>query len=194
MANSLSPAFVKINYVSAYAPHVMTIPAVAIQSDGVMPSGYEFVLRGAEVPVDVTSAVTDFVNVLKGLFLNTTTFVDFVAFQQPTPEDVPVPVVSEGLAIAGTSSVAGWAKATEATMSWRSTDFGIFKLVALDIPNGNLWDKYTSPGPSGIIHDLDAYITAPESWISARKGGRPNTFLQFSITLNEKLRRAYRMT
>jgi len=44
------------------------------------------------------------------------------------------------------------------------------------------------------FEDIRDYVTADATWIASRGGGRPNTFLQVSITLNEKLRRAYNMT
>lgn len=192
MANSLSPAFVRINYVSAFGPHVMTIPSVAVDQTGVdVDSGnWFFQLRGAEIPVGVDGAIKDYVNLLKVEFPSTTLFVDYVVYQQPTPEDVATPVWSAALNIAGTGTGGFWNKATQETWTFRAEDFTLFKIVLLDAIT-NTFNKETAiTGARDAIRD---YVIAPESWLSSRGGGRPATFLQLATTLNEKLRRAYQM-
>nr|CRY96386.1 hypothetical protein [uncultured prokaryote] len=193
MENSLSPAFVKIEYTSAYAPHVMTVPSVPLIA-AVGDAAPYFDLRGAEIDVSVVTAITDYVSVLKELFLASTVFNSATVFSQPSVGDAPVPVWSFPLGIVGTNGAATLSnKAVQATYSFRATDFTIFKAVLLDVPVGAANDKVTA-WPDGSIQDnLVEYITAPETWIASRGGGRPNVFLQTAFTLNEKLRRSYRM-
>lgn len=193
-ANSLSPAFVRINYVSAYAPHVMTLPSVPINPDiAQAPSGYEFVLRGAALPVEVDDAVHDFVNVITAYFDVTTTFVDYTLYSQPTPEDVPVPVWSGSLGIAGIAfEPTIWSKATEMTWTFRADDFTLFKLVFLDA-RVNSFDKQVVLTGGSSADGIRDYVTADVTWLASRGGGRPANFLQLSKTLNEKLRRSYKM-
>lgn len=194
MANSLSPAFVKINYSSSYGSHVMTQPSVPLVAGAYAPTGYAFVLRGAAVPVAVDDAVTDFVNTIKVLFPATVTFTDATVYSQPTPSDIPVPVASFALGISGTAAASGWDKATQDTFTFRADDFTLYKLVLLDCVSFDQFDKVTDATVRTQFEDIVDYVTADVTWIASRGGGRPNTFLQYSITLNEKLRRSYNMT
>lgn len=193
-ANSLSPAFVRVNYVTAYGPHVMTLPSVPINPDiAQAPSGYEFVLRGAALPVEVNDAVVDFITLLLDFFPATTTFVDYTLFSQPTPDDVPTPVWSNSLGLVGNGFVTSiWDKATQATWSFRADDFTLFKLELLDSRVGSFDKKVVLAGGSSEDQVRD-YVIADVTWLASRGGGRPANFLQISYTLNEKLRRSYKM-
>lgn len=194
MQNSLSPAFVRINYVTVYGPHVMTIPSVAINPDVAQaPSGYEFVLRGLALPVEVDEAVNDFVAILLNFYPPSATFVDYTLFSQPTPEDLPVPVWSGTLGLSGNGFVTSiWDKATESTWSFRADDFTLMKLCLLDSRIGS-FDKQVVIAGGSAEADLRDYVTADVTWLASRGGGRPANFLQISKTLNEKLRRSYKM-
>lgn len=191
--NSLSPAFIKVNYTSPYSQHVHTVPTVPIVA-GATASGFQFSLRGLALPVDVQAAVEDYIDVLKPFFGTGVHFTDFVAFTQPTPTDIPTPVYSGVLGIVGTaSSGIGWQKATQLTMTWRADDFTLYKETLLDCGVDDVWDKITALGSSGRYFDLNAFVTAATTFVASRGGGRPVTFLQAAKTLNEKLRRSYGM-
>jgi hypothetical protein len=194
MENSLSPAFVKINYASEFGQHVMTVPSVPIVADVTKASGFRFDLRGAEIDTDVTASIRDFVNLLKVFWTASTTFTDFTAFTQATPTSVPVPVVTDTLNIVGTSSAGIWHKAVQATWTWRADDFTLSKIVMLDsVVISSSFDRIATVGTTGNLFALSQYITAAASWLASRGGGRPSTFLQVAQTLNEKLRRSYHM-
>lgn len=191
--NSLFPAFVRIDYTSAYGPHSMTIPAVPVEPTTVGGSIYQFILRGAALPAQVDSAVEDFVDVIKGYFPATVTFIAYTLFTMADPEATPTPVESGQLNIAGTAGGTTWSKAVQNTITWRTDEFGIFKLVLLDSISNNNFDKITAPAEGGTLEAISDYVTADVTWIAGRDGGRPNVFLQQATTLNEKLRRSYRM-
>lgn len=191
--NSLSPAFVKVNYTSAYGSHVMTLPSVPLVTGVYAPTGYAFDLRGAELPVEVSDAVTDFINVIKPFYPSSTTFVDAIVYSQPASTDIPTPVASFTLGIVGTDGSAGWTKATQLTISIRADDFTLFKLVLLDADSLDDWNKVSVPSSIVALGNIVTYVTADASWLASRGGGKPATFLQMSKTLNEKLRRAYGM-
>lgn len=112
----------------------------------------------------------------------------------PTPSDTPVPVATVPLGVDGTSVVVSWTKAVQNTFTFRADDFTIFKVVLLDAVSYNLFDRNVSPTARDEWSDLIDYVTADVTWIAARGGGRPDVFLQNSLTLNEKLRRSYNMT
>jgi hypothetical protein len=192
--NSLSPAFVKINYTSAYGAHVMTLPSVPLETGVYAPTGYAFDLRGAALPVEVSDAVIEFIDVIKPYFPSTTTFVDAIVYSQPLPGDVPTPVASFAIGIVGTGASPGWDKATQLTMTFRADDFTLFKLVFLDFQSGGSFAKTTNPAANPGLETLVDYVTADVTWLASRGGGRPATFLQESRTLNEKLRRSYNLT
>lgn len=192
--NSLSPAFVKINYASAFGAHVQTLPSVPLIAGAYAPTGYAFVLRGLEVPVAVDDAVTDFVNLERAFFPSSVIFTDATVYSQPSPSDVPVPVASFPLGIAGTNAAVGWSKAVQLTLTFRASDFTLFKLVELDAESYNLFDKTTDKTERPELEAIVDYVTADASWLASRGGGKPSTFLQEAKTLNEKLRRSYNMT
>lgn len=193
MANSLFPAFVRIDYTSAYGVHSMTVPSVPVQNAGGADDPWYFTLRGAELPVQVQIAVPDFVDVIKIYFPNTVVFQAYTLFTKADADAAPQPRESKTLNIAGTNGGATWSKAVQQTWTWRTDEFGLFKLVFLDVASNNNFNRVAAIVGGTADVDLHAYVTAPETWIAGRDGGRPNTFLQMAATLNEKLRRSYRM-
>jgi hypothetical protein len=71
---------------------------------------------------------------------------------------------------------------------------GIAKIVMLDFrSNGDFATVRSLPG-SGDLFDLDAQFTDETHAWAAADNTRPKTFLGAFRTLNEKLRKAYRMT
>jgi hypothetical protein len=191
--NSLSPAFVRINYISQWGPHSMTIPSVPYTPPTIGAVTGLFVLRGAAVPTDAADAVTDFVNLIKPFFEATTTFLDYIIFTQADPDAAALPRFSDTLGIAGTGGSTTWDKAVQFTWTWRTDEFGLYKLVFLDCVSNNAFDKITNLTGLAAEEAVSDYVTADVTWIAGRDGGRPNTFLQIAKTLNEKLRRSYRM-
>ncbi len=191
--NSLSPAFVKINYSTPYGVHVMTVPSVPIQDPSVGETDYRFTLRGAALPVPVQGAVEDYCDQLAKFMGTDCTFNDYIAYRQPDPDDVPTPVESGLLNISGVLGTPGWDKAVQETFTFRADDFTLFKIVLLDAASGNNFNKVTAVGSGTDLEELIDYVTADVTWLASRGGGRPDVFLQLALTLNEKLRRAYNM-
>lgn len=191
--NTLYPSFVRINYTSSYGVHSMTIPSVGANPNIGVGSGWVFDLRGANIDVDVDAAVNDFVDLLRPFFKSHVKFTDYTLFTVPNPGDPGQPRLSRGLTQVGTNAAQGWDKATQLTFTWRTEQFGLFKLVLLDYNTGNTFDKTVDLGSSGSGFDLNAYVTDDASWLSGRDGERPLTFLQAAATLNEKLRRSYKL-
>jgi hypothetical protein len=166
---------------------------VPIFASGAPDGHWEFTLRGAALPVTVQSAVTAFVNVIKVYFPTTTKFNSYTVYNQPLPTDIPQPVESKSLNILGTDAGAGVQKATQRTWTFRADNFSLFKMVHLDVKMGGEFDKVTDPTEDAMSAAVIAYVTADVTWLASQGGGRPNVFLQYAETLNEKLRRSYRM-
>ena len=189
MRNSLYPAFLEINYASQFGAHKLRVPTVPLTSD----NGWQFDLRGLAASVNVEEAVGDFVGVIKPFFLASTTFIDWTVFNMDTPEGIATPRNSGMLNVAGTSAASGMQnKAVQMTTTFRTDAFGIFKLVFLDVPTSS-FDRIATTAGYAQLAALVSYVTADVTFLAGRDGGRPNTFLQVSTTLNERLRRSYRM-
>jgi hypothetical protein len=102
-------------------------------------------------------------------------------------------VFSGTLTGVGSAPTPGWYKAVQKTFTFRTNEFGTSKLVLLDAASFNTFNKQTtlsSGGPEDLLRD---YLGSADGWLLGRDGGKPTTFLQIAVTLNEKLRRSYRM-
>jgi|ERR1041384_612969 hypothetical protein len=190
--NSPGPFFVQINYQSEFAPHSMEIPTLNASEAVLDPTSWNFLFPGGDT-VDVSDAVADFVDLIKTQFPASVSFTNFVLFSKPDPDLPATPVFSGELAAVGTNGTPGWYKAAQLTMTFRTNEFGIWKLVLLDVGTSNNWDKVTVLTSGEAFDTIRDFVTSNDSWIIGRDGGRPQTFLQIAKTLNEKLRRSYRM-
>lgn len=188
---SLYPAFVKVNYLTAYAPHIMTIPINNVIDPDEPGSTIQAETWGGS-PGLIATAIEDYVTLLADRFLATTNFVSGQVFTMAALDAVPTPRASFALDVPGTSAGTGWAKATEETLIWRDDVAALFKIVLLDVHSSNNFDRNISLGDMNLT-DLDDFLKDDASIIRSRKNGRPATFLGRTCTLNEKLRAAYRM-
>lgn len=193
MENALSPAFVRIDYTSIYAPHSMEIPSVAVGLTDGADSPYEFLLPTPLAPIEVEEAVTAYVNIIKAFFIPSTVFNGYTLFTQADENSPAVPVETNSLNIVGTAGTTSWEKAVQWTVTWRTTAFGVFKVVFLDAISNNDFDKITNEADDVGLDPVHDYVTNTGTWVRGRDGGKPKTFLQASKTLNEKLRRSYKM-
>lgn len=192
MANSLFPAFVNIDYHSAFGAHSMTLPTKAYTGpDGLNPSGTFLAWDSSARDAD------DMINALVTLFIPffkaDTTFDSYTIYTMADPDASPQPQYAATLGNVGTSIQTAWSKAVQTTFSFRTDLFGQMKLVFLDAPSNNLFDKFsqfdTSPEAVAIRDEL---ADSANAW-SARDNGKPTVLVQIAYTLNEKLRREYGM-
>jgi hypothetical protein len=195
--NSLAPAFVRVNYTSEFSLHVMTIPSVpwiepAPTAVGTARSGL-FDLRGLNIDVIADTAIKDYINLLKPLFSPQTTFLDYTIFTQVDAQAAPLPRYTGGLTIVGTGAATSWRKAVQKTYSFRTENFGHSRVVLLDCNSDNTFEKKSGNQLSTAEVAMVNYVAAEASWISGQDNARPVAFTQLSVTLNEKLRRAYKM-
>jgi hypothetical protein len=193
MANSLYPAFVRIEYHSAYAPHTMTIPTT--QWTGPPTSAFtsgEFDQWDAgSIEADVM--IQALVDSLKAMFNNDVVFDGYTIYRIQALGLDPEPVYSAALSQVGTNISTAWHKAVQLTMVWRTAEFGIFKIVLMDAAGDGTFGRtgnFSAISPFSVLHNL---VVDPDNGWSGRDNARPNQALQLSLTLNEKLRRAYRL-
>lgn len=192
MPNSLFPAFVRLNYHSAAAPHSQTIPTLPwldVESDGEVG---EFETWGAST-IDALDMITNLVDELVKFFDALVTYDNFVIFTQEDAEADPVPRASGSFtAKVGTETDAGWGGAVQTTISFRTTLFGLSKLTLLDSASRDDFNPITVPvAPYTTL--IPEFAATFNGW-SGQDGGRPATFIRATKTLNEKLRRAYHYT
>jgi hypothetical protein len=194
MPFDVGPSFIRLDSVSEFGPHSNFIPTLLWSND---PSTndhgvFQNWVSGSVDAVDMINALLD---VLVPFFDPSTSFNNWTIFSKPDPDSPAVPVQSDALSsVIGTTSLTGWRKATQRTLSWRTEAFNLFKIVMLDTPNTNNFAKVTALPGSGIYFDLDAVVTDENNGFSGRDNSRPQGFVSSTMTLNEKLRRAYRLT
>lgn len=189
MPASKSPAFVKVNYHSEYGAHVAIVPTLAWNA-GVAQGDFA-THSGSVTPAD--AMIKALYTALKPILPTLAFFDNYVIYSQPAPEDLPVPVASGDLNFQGTEATPGWDKATQATYTFRTSNFGVMKLVTLDCASNNDFSKVTATGTTGILFDVWTELSDPTNGWAGQDNGRPMTLISQTVTLNEKLRRAYRL-
>src|SRR5262245_342002 len=188
MENALSPAFVEIFSHSAFGPHVQILPTLAYD-----PDTEKFdVWVGS--PIDAATMITALVTVLKPFFPTTYGFDNWRVFTKADAEAIPLLVLAGSFtSVAGTNSSPGWTKAVQRTLSALGHAGSKVRLVMLDAASNNSFDPETTvPSMSALSDLMDEWTAASNGW-ATRAGEQPRTFLELTTTLNEKLRRAYRM-
>lgn len=184
MPSSPAPAYVRINYHSAYGPHTMQVPTLAWNANA-------FNTWAAGTITDSTM-INNLVDKLLPFYPDTVEFDNWIIFSQPTPDDEPIPVdASTFTSKIGTAGTPGWSKAVQLTMSVRSTNFGLCKYVFLDGASGDNFDPIRV-ADADMLALLGVVSSSANGW-SAQDNGKPDVFIGLTKTMNEKLRKAYRM-
>lgn len=189
MPESIGPAFVKTNYHSALGLHVALVPTLA-WSPG---SGAGLFDTWAGSTVSADDMIAELYGFLAGILPASGGFDNFVIYTQPDPDVPPEPVAQGSLAIVGTNVTPGWDQATQVTMNFRTSTFGAMKIVTLDAQTGNDFSKTTSLPMTGVLFDVFGALTVDTNGWAGRDNGQVTGFVSQTITLNEKLRRAYRL-
>lgn len=190
---SLSPAFFVLQYQTAYAIHTMTVPTLAWSGElGTNGSGGYIAWNTDEL--DAEDEINGFVDLIKTFFKSTTSFLDATIYTKADAEAPSLPRVSFALDQVGSSAATGWEKATQQTWSFRDTNFKPFKIVMLDTPLApSGFAKLTDFTGLTDVLALETYIEGGAHAFSSRQNGKPAHLYQIAYTMNEKLRREYRM-
>lgn len=192
--HSLYPNHVVIYYASVHGEHKATFPVVGYTPD-VTPGepGYLTTRAGTSAQI-VDDDVIDFIDILAAFHLNTTVFTGFTVYEWPDEDGPAQPVYTKSVNIAGGQTPgAAWDAGTQQTTTWRTSLFGVFKVVLLDLETGGSFNKIVSPTAYAALSNLHDFVTDEDGWLCGRDGARPVTFLQSSITLNDSLRRRYNL-
>lgn len=193
-SNALSPAFVRIFYHSAFGVHTMTRPtrAWSVPAGGFLHGSF---LDWADTPRDADDMIKDFVNTLAPLFSTDVSFDNYIIYTQADAESFPLIVNLGDLSIDGTSVADVQEKASQATYSFLDTEGKKAKIVLLDNAVGASFEPKGSYGAlSADEQDMAIeFLSSGNGWAS-RNDARPNIFRQATFTLNDGLRKRYRMT
>lgn len=189
------PTVARIQYVSAYGFHTMQIPT-RVWSAPTSGEPLGTVPRWSDdTQIDLFDMLSGFVDLLLPLYPDSASFNNITILTQATPTSNFVPQISAALsAKIGTASAPGWTKAVQATISMRDTATNAVKYVLLDSTSNNEFDAIRILSTIPAVGDIVDYVADTANAFSSQGDARPYTFLGYFRTLNEKLRRAYRMT
>jgi len=191
MANSLYPGFIVINEHSEFGSHKRTIPTRAWT--GTTGTSGNYVPWGGGIVSD-TDMVAALVDKLKAIAVTTYNFDDFTVYTMDSPTATPQPRFAAAIGEVGALTAADAVPASQGTMSFRTSAFGKFKLVLLDaIPSGDFLPQQPGAFTAGQTA-LAAEISSDAAAWQGRDGSQITTLLHLTWTLNEKLRKAYRLT
>lgn len=191
-ANDLYPGFVLINSHSAYGKHAAVLPTREWSSTGITGSlGSWEGWNGT--PIDGEDMVTNLVNTFAAAFLVTYTFDTATVYTIAAANGPAIPRKSVALAIVGTSTLTGPAKATMQNWIFRDAEYGMSKLVFLDSPVPADFEPTTDFTGGTVAAIVSQWTGLGNAW-SSRNGLRPENPQKITYTMNEKLRREYGMT
>jgi hypothetical protein len=187
MANFLGPYWIQLNY-TGYAPHTMTIPIKGWNPSGTIGT-VDIWSGGTE---NTLTMMSGFVTVLKPMFNADISFNNYLVYKQLLPADTPEPVSSQQFSgQIGTNAGGSWASAVEIIFIARTTAFGIVKLDLLDACSEDNFNPVISPATNPQL--LIDYWFNDAHGFAGRDNAQPNTFLKYTVNLNQKLRKSYRL-
>jgi len=193
MAHARGPYYFQINYHSPWAPHSHTINC-GVWSNTASPGGHGQVLDHLGAGQDAKDQVETLVDAFLPFYPVDVTYDNWTIFHQPADPGPSFPMTGSGFTgKIGTDATAGWSKAAQATLTWKTVLFNDFKIVLLDFNSRNLWDKTTTLGSTRLA-DLDVAVTSINNVWQGRDNGQPLNFKSSAVKLNDELRRQYRMS
>lgn len=190
---TLYPAFVKIFYHTTLLNHVASLPVLGWNEPV---GGHDYGTFDAHdfSSPDADDVVQEYATVIQPIFSEDVILDSYIIYTMATPTSKPAPRVSNAITLTGTNTDNTWFKANQVTMSTRTSDFNKAKFTLLDVPvTGNYGKTASLPG-SGIYHDWYGVIIDPTRPWCGRDRNPITSFVSITTTLNEKLRRAYRLT
>lgn len=191
--HSLSPGFIRIDYHSAYGPHVHILPTLQWFVTSITGTMGSYAAHNG-TPIDAEDMINAFVDKLAAQHKSSTVFDLATVYTQANPTGQAIPRASAALTQVGSNAALGPDKATQMTLNGRTTGYNPFKLVLLDVPMGTSNFNKIMPGnfSSQIQGIFDEYGLSSNAW-SGRDDQQPSYPISVTLTMNEALRKAYRM-
>lgn len=189
------PTVVRIQYSTAFGFHIMSLhmrewtPATSGHDLGEVRKWSDDSL------IDVETMVTDLVTLFLPFYPATASFDLASIYTNSAAGDPLLPGASKVLTgLVGTTATPGWDKAVQQTISVRSLSNNIAKIVMLDCGSFNSFAPVRVTGAAPDIDAIVAEFKSDDNGWSAADNTQPATFIGSFKTLNEALRKAYRMT
>lgn len=190
---SLDPAFVKISYTSAYAPHVHMLPTLNWLPTSITGTMGSYVAWDT-VPIDAEAMIDDIIALLAAIADPSTTYNLAEIYTKADPDAPARLQAAKVYTTIGTSVSGGVRKAVQATLNLKTTGGNAAKVTFLDYPHGTgQFDKVTPVSFSATFVDLILALAMTSNAWAGRDKTRINTALSVTTTLNEALRKQYRM-
>lgn len=190
MANDLYPAFVVIDEHSEFGAHKRTIPTRAWTGTTGTPGEYtawDTSVAAADVMIEAL------VDLIALTMVTTYHFDGYTIYTVSTPGASPQPRFAKAIDVDGTLVAADAVPASMGTMTFRTAAFGRYKLVFLDaIPSGDFLPQLPGGFTTPQANIAAALANEGNAW-SGRDGSKIDYPLKLTWTLNEKLRKAYRL-
>lgn len=191
---SLYPAFTRINYRTAYAPHTMTLPNYGWSPISVGHTMGTYL--GADgIQYDSLAVLNALAALLAAIFVPSTTIGEAIIYTMAAPTGQAIPRASHDLAIVGTNTNTTWAEAVQLQFTFRTALFNKFKVVMLDVPADDDFNKYTSlVGLNVAYQNLVDYMIDPAGSFCGRDRAKPTSMVSMIHDLNDGLRKRYRLS
>lgn len=191
--HSRSPAFVIFDYHSPYAPHKQQF---CIRDWFPVSSGHDMgTVTAADASItDLQEMCNNLMGVMSVFALPDTVWDLVTVFTQAAPLGPAFPQASYVPTQVGVSVGGAPRKATEITYVMRTTAFNIVKMVLLDVPVNTNFDEKLPGAFSSADNDFLLTFGDPTAGWVGQDGSKPNTAVRITYNLNQKLRKAYRMT
>lgn len=190
---TLSPAYVVLNYHSAYGQHKATLGTKEWYPTSLTGhlGSYE---NWNGIPCDAEAMIQEYADNMMAFYPTTAGTDSAEIWTKDTPTSPAYPRIAYTITSPGTDATAGWSKASQAQWILRGTDFSIMKLVFLDYINHGNWDALTDLSGSVPAQDVvGAVVSDNWAWMT-RKDAQPISFVKITYKLNDKLREEYGMT
>ena len=189
---TLSPAYIVLNYHSAYGAHKATLP-----TKDWFPTSLTGHLGSYEnwngLPCDAEEMIQAYADGMMGFYLATAATDSAEIWTKETPTSPAYPRVSYPITSVGSAAGSLWDKAVEQQWILRGTDFSIWKSVLLDVESTPSWDALTDlTGLTEAIAFVGT-ITSDNWAFMTRKNAQPFNFVKVTYKLNDKLREEYDM-
>lgn len=187
---SLFPSYVQLSYHSPQAPHVALIPTLQWRPGGAWGTFDTW----DEGTIDADVMIQEYVDAVVLHYANNVQFDFYTIFNFPDEESDPTAVVFNTLGQVGSVSVGTltWV-AVQQTLTWQCAGGFLLRTVFLDSIATSQFAKISALD-AGITYPalISAVLASTNGWAS-RAGTQPLFIKQAAFTLNEKLRREYRL-
>lgn len=190
MAFSLYPAFVVIDEHSEFGLHKRTLPTRAWTGTTGTPgeySAWDTSVAQADLMIEAL------VDLLAATMVTTYNFDAYTIYTMTSETATPQPRYQATLNVPGVLTAADAVPASQGTMSFRTAAFGKFKITFLDaIPSGDFKPQLPGGFTAAQTAIAAALSNSGNAW-SARDNSQIGDPQRLTWTLNEKLRKAYRL-